>query len=53
MDSLHAHTLGDLLREHRRSNPQQTALVCGDSRLSYPEMDARVNRLANGLRASG
>jgi long-chain acyl-CoA synthetase len=53
MDSLHAHTLGDLLREHRRSNPQQTALVCGDARFSYPEMNARVNRLASGLRARG
>jgi len=53
MDSLHAHSLGDLLREHRRSNPQQTALVCGDARLTYPEVDARVNRLASGLRAQG
>jgi len=53
MDTLHTLALGDLLREHRRSNPQQTALVCGDVRLTYPEMDARVNRLASGLRAQG
>ncbi len=53
MEVLHTLSLGDLLREHRRSNPQQTALVCGDARLTYPEMDARVSRLANGLRAQG
>jgi len=53
MDALHSYSLGDLLREHRRSNPQQTALVCGDARFTYPEMDARVNRLSDGLRSQG
>jgi len=55
VDTLHSLSLGlgDLLREHRRSNPKQTALVCGDARLRYPEMDARANRLASGLRARG
>ena len=53
MDLLHTHTLGDVLREHRRSRTQKTALVCGNHRYRYPEMDARVNRLANALRARG
>ncbi|HLG92699.1 MAG TPA: AMP-binding protein, partial [Acidimicrobiales bacterium] len=53
MDLLHDLSLGDVLREHRRSHPQKTALVCGSSRLSYPEMDERVNRLANALAQVG
>jgi len=53
MDVLHAISLGDCLREHRRSNPQKTALVCGDARYTYPELDARVTRLANGVRERG
>ena len=46
MDLIHALALGDLLREHVRSQPLQVAAVCGDHRLTYPELDARVNRLA-------
>ena len=53
MDLLHSLTLGDVLREHRRSYPQRTALVCGDHRSTFPEMDDRVNRLANALLAQG
>ena len=52
-DLLHTLTLGDVLREHRRSYPTQTALVCGDERFTYLEMDDRVNRLASALAASG
>src|SRR5439155_9145453 len=53
MDIPHTLTLGDILREHRRSQPQKAALVCGDHRLTYPAFDERVNRLANALRAEG
>ena len=53
MSLLHNLTLGDVLRENRRSHPQKAALVCGDDRYTYPEMDARVNRLANALLADG
>src|SRR5947207_4065311 len=53
MDLLHSLTLGDVLRENRRSYPKRDALVCGDFRLSYPEMDDRVNQLANALLAEG
>jgi hypothetical protein len=34
VDELHATGLGDLLREHRRSWPQQPAVVDGDVRLT-------------------
>lgn len=51
--SLHALTLGDVLREHGRSWPGQTAVVDGDARLTYAELDASVNRLARALRAAG
>jgi acyl-CoA synthetase (AMP-forming)/AMP-acid ligase II len=53
MDPLHDLTLGDVLREHRRSRPAEEALVCGGSRVTYSRMDERVNRLANALRREG
>jgi long-chain acyl-CoA synthetase len=53
MDRLHGFTLGDVVREHRRSYPQRTAAVCGDYRLTWPDLDDRVNRLANALSADG
>ena len=51
VDLLHALTLGDILRENRRSYPRRTAIVDGELRLTWPEFDDRVNRLANALRA--
>ena len=33
--------------------PDRLALVCGDTRRTYAEMAARVNRLANGLQSLG
>jgi long-chain acyl-CoA synthetase len=53
VDPLHDLTLGDVLREHRRSRPRRTAVVCGDFRATYPEFDERVNRLANALIGQG
>lgn len=53
MDLLHSLTFADVLREHRRSHPRQTAVVCGELRLAWPELDERVNRLANALRRDG
>jgi acyl-CoA synthetase (AMP-forming)/AMP-acid ligase II len=50
---MHDLTLGDVVREHRRSRPQQTALVCGAYRGTYPDLDARTNRLANALVSAG
>jgi len=53
MDALHGLTLGDLLAEHARGRPQQAATVDGEVRLTFPDLDARVNRLAHSLRAEG
>ncbi len=53
MEPLHDLTLADVLREHRRSRPQATALVCGEARYTYPEFDQRTSRLANALSAEG
>jgi acyl-CoA synthetase (AMP-forming)/AMP-acid ligase II len=53
MDLLHDLTLGDVLREHRRSFPQKVALVCRNERKTFPQMDDRVNRLANTLLSEG
>src|SRR5258706_7005336 len=46
-------TFGDLLREHRRSRPTKQAVVDSNVRLTYLELDDRVNRLANSLRTAG
>jgi acyl-CoA synthetase (AMP-forming)/AMP-acid ligase II len=53
MDLLHSLTIGDILREHARSYPARMAVVDGDVRLTWPELDARVNQLANALLAGG
>jgi long-chain acyl-CoA synthetase len=46
-------TIGDVITEHRRSYPGELALADGEFRLTWPELDERVNRLANALRAAG
>ncbi|MEE1916306.1 AMP-binding protein [Pseudomonas asiatica] len=47
------HGVADVLREHRRSRPTMQAVVDGDVRLTWPQLDARVNRLAHALQAAG
>ncbi|MGV9776827.1 AMP-binding protein [Streptosporangium sp. NPDC003464] len=46
-------TLSDVLAEHARSRPTVTAVVDGEVRLTYPELDERVTRLADALAARG
>jgi acyl-CoA synthetase (AMP-forming)/AMP-acid ligase II len=46
-------SLGDVLREHRRSRPHMLAAIDGDLRLTYAQLDERVNRLADALRKRG
>ena len=53
MDPLHDLTLGDVVREHGRSRPLLTALVCGGYRGTYPDLNARTDRLANAFLAAG
>jgi len=41
------------IAEHARQQPQAIALVCGDQQLSYAELEAQANRLAQHLLAQG
>lgn len=52
-DLLHQLTLGDVLAEVAAGHPGRLAAVDGEVRLTYAEVDARVNRLANALGAAG
>lgn len=45
--------IGDLLLHNARRIPAREAIVCGDARISWGELNASVNRLANGLLANG
>lgn len=43
----------DCLSSHARWRPDHTALVCGEERLSYGELNRRISKVANGLTALG
>jgi len=43
----------DFLQDSARRSPDKVALICDDQRLTYGEIDAAANRLANALRESG
>jgi acyl-CoA synthetase (AMP-forming)/AMP-acid ligase II len=45
--------VGSLLPWHARNRPDHPALICGDTRLTFAELEDRVNRLANALAALG
>ena len=45
--------IGALLSRHARYRPDHLALVAGGQRLTYRELNAIVNRLANALLANG
>ncbi len=45
--------LGSLLTRHARYRPDHPALVCAGERLTFAELDRRVNRIANALLAAG
>jgi long-chain acyl-CoA synthetase len=51
--SRHAFTLGDVVRENARSLPRIEALVCGTTRLTFRQLDDRVNRTAALLTDAG
>jgi acyl-CoA synthetase (AMP-forming)/AMP-acid ligase II len=46
-------TIGDIISEHRRGYPDGLALVDGQCRLTWPQLEERVCRLANALRQAG
>jgi len=41
--------LGDITRKHSRLDPDRECLVCEDTRLTWKQLNERVNRLANAL----
>ena len=45
--------IGSLLSRHARYRPHHTALVCAGERLSFAELNLRVNRVANALLDEG
>lgn len=45
--------LGDLLRQSARAAGKRTAIIAGDKRWTYQELDARADHLAAGLIAQG
>src|SRR5262249_2904731 len=46
-------TLADLLQRSAKRFPNKSAIICGDTTLSYAAFDALCNRLAAGLAARG
>jgi len=53
VDQLHTLTLSDVVRQHARTHPAKTALVCGSDRFTYVEFDRRVDQLCAALAADG
>ncbi len=47
------YTIGDICRRSALLWPEKTAVVFEETRLTYRQMDERVNRLANTLRSKG
>lgn len=45
--------VGDICRRGARRHPKKTAVIMGDRRLSYRELNDSSNRLANGLISAG
>lgn len=45
--------VGDILRRGARRHRNKVAVVMGETRLTYGELDARANSLAHGLLAAG
>ena len=45
--------LGLLLGQHSRYRPDHLAVVCDEQRLTFRELEAQVNRLANALLSLG
>jgi fatty-acyl-CoA synthase len=52
-EAVRRHTIGDLLRRAAARSPDKTAVICGDVRWSYAELDRITNRFAHGLAALG
>ena len=51
--TVHAYGWGDLLHEQAHGRPDMLAVVDGEHRYTFKQLDERVNRLASVLRARG
>lgn len=45
--------IGKILSHHARFRSDHTALICGDQRLTYRELNRSVNRIAQAIQAAG
>src|SRR5215203_1734401 len=45
--------LAVLLEDSARNVPDRTAVICGDARFTYAEINARANQVASGLKKLG
>lgn len=45
--------LAVLLEDSARNVPDRTAVICGDVRMTYAEVNAKANQVANGLKKLG
>src|SRR5687767_3095850 len=45
--------LSAVLEQHTRRRPEAEAILCGDKRMSYGELNGWANQIAGGLAASG
>lgn len=52
-DTAHAETLPERIRINAIENPNSTALICDNKKISWKEIDGRVSRVANALLTSG
>src|SRR5438034_4714079 len=52
-EDIHSNTLTSLFEAQAEKSPDATALIFGDERLSYSELNERANRLAHFLIRSG
>jgi len=51
--NIHRQTLGDLLHRSAARTPNKLAIVCGETRWTYAELDRISERLAAGLAQRG
>lgn len=45
--------LAVLLEDSARNVPERTAVICGDAKLTYAQIDAKANQVANALKSIG
>jgi acyl-CoA synthetase (AMP-forming)/AMP-acid ligase II len=53
LDLAREYVLGQMLIRKARMNPDKEAVILGDRRCTFQELNNRVNRLANGLKSLG